>query len=69
MGTLIMGTALATVEQMRSYIRRVNPSVPQKVIDMLPFYLSEGEAEASGVTLHSVRAASRRATSGSPVPL
>ena len=45
MGTLIMGTALATVEQMRSYIRRVNPSVPQKVIDMLPFYLSEGEAE------------------------
>ncbi|WP_347563394.1 N-acetylmuramoyl-L-alanine amidase [Lactonifactor sp. BIOML-A4] len=45
MGTLIMGTALATVEQMRSYIRRVNPSVPQKVIDMLPFYLSEGQAE------------------------
>ena len=45
MGTLIMGTALATVEQMRSYIRRVNPSVPAKVIDMLPFYLTEGEAE------------------------
>ena len=45
MGTLIMGTALATVEQMRSYIRRVNPQVPQKVIDMLPFYLSEGQAE------------------------
>ena len=45
MGTLIMGTALATVEQMCSYIRRVNPSVPQKVIDMLPYYLSEGQAE------------------------
>lgn len=45
MGTLIMGTALATVEQMCSYIRRVNPSVPQKVIDMLPCYLSEGQAE------------------------
>lgn len=45
MGTLIMGTALATVAQMRSYIRKVNPQVPQKVIDMLPYYLSEGEAE------------------------
>lgn len=45
MGTLIMGTSLATVEQMQSYIRRVNPGVPQKVIDMLHYYLSEGQAE------------------------
>ena len=28
-----------------SYIRRVNLQVPAKVIDMLPFYLSEGQAE------------------------
>jgi N-acetylmuramoyl-L-alanine amidase len=45
MGTLIMGTSLATVEHMQSYIRRVNPGVPQKVIDMLHYYLSEGQAE------------------------
>lgn len=45
MGTLIMGTSLATVEQMQSYIRRVNSGVPQKVIDMLHYYLSEGQAE------------------------
>lgn len=45
MGTLIMGTSLATVEQMQSYIRRVNPGVPQKVIDMLHYYLSEGQSE------------------------
>lgn len=30
---------------MRAYIRAVNPSVPQSVIDMIPFYLSEGRVE------------------------
>ena len=43
--TRITGEAAATVEQMRAYIRAVNPSVPQSVIDMIPFYLSEGRAE------------------------
>lgn len=41
----IMGTALATAEQMISYIKRKNPDVAQSVLDMVPLYLSEGEAE------------------------
>lgn len=41
----IMGKAVATAEQMRSYIKRVNPAVPQSVLDMIPFYLAEGKAE------------------------
>lgn len=41
----IMGQARATADQMRAYIKKVNPSVPQSVIDMVPLYLSEGAAE------------------------
>ena len=44
-GTKIMGTPIATVEQMKAYIKAKNPSVAQSVIDMLPFYISEGKAE------------------------
>ena len=43
--TRIAGEAVATVEQMQAYIRAVNPSVPQSVIDMIPFYVSEGKEE------------------------
>lgn len=43
--TKIMGTAVATAAQMESYIKKVNPSVAQSVIDMLPLYLSEGKTE------------------------
>lgn len=43
--TSIMGTAVATVEQMVNYIREKNPNVAQSVIDMIPLYLIEGEAE------------------------
>ncbi|MEZ3505039.1 MAG: N-acetylmuramoyl-L-alanine amidase [Lachnospiraceae bacterium] len=43
--TAIMGKAQATTEQMKSYLKKKNPSVPQSVLDMLPLYLSEGEAE------------------------
>lgn len=43
--TRITGEAVATVEQMRTYIRAKNPNVAQSVIDMIPFYLSEGAAE------------------------
>ena len=43
--TEIMGSAKATVEQMTSYIKEKNPSVPQSVLDMIPLYLSEGKAE------------------------
>lgn len=44
-GTAIMGAAKATAAQMQAYIRGVNPAVPQSVIDMIPLYLSEGNAE------------------------
>lgn len=43
--TKIMGTAVATAAQMEAYIKKVNPSVAQSVLDMLPLYLSEGSAE------------------------
>lgn len=43
--TKIMGTAVATAAQMQSYIKQVNPSVAQSVIDMILLYLSEGKAE------------------------
>lgn len=41
----IMGKSVVTTDQMRSYIKRVNPAVPQSVLDMIPFYLTEGKAE------------------------
>lgn len=43
--TRIMGEALADAEQMRDYILKKNPNVAQSVIDMIPLYISEGEAE------------------------
>lgn len=43
--TSIAGSAQATVQQMQTYIKKVNPNVPQSVLDMIPYYLSEGKAE------------------------
>lgn len=43
--TKIMGTAAATADQMKAYIKSKNPSVAQSVLDMVPLYLSEGNAE------------------------
>lgn len=43
--TKIMGRSVASVEQMVNYIREKNGAVAQSVVDMLPLYLSEGEAE------------------------
>src|SRR5699024_73947 len=43
--TKIMGGAVATAEQMKTYIQGKNPQVPQSVLDMIPLYLSEGQAE------------------------
>lgn len=43
--TKIMGKAAATAEQMQEYIKKKNPEVAQSVLDMIPLYLSEGEAE------------------------
>ena len=41
----IMGQAAATVTQMQSYIKKVNPKVPTSVIKMIPLYISEGAIE------------------------
>ena len=41
----IMGKAVATAGQMAAYVRARNPGVVQSVLDMIPLYLSEGEAE------------------------
>ena len=43
--TKIMSKSVATVDQMKAYIKTKNPNVTQSVIDMIKFYLSEGEAE------------------------
>lgn len=43
--TKIMGTAVATAEQMKAYLKGKNPSVAQSVLDMIPLYLSEGKTE------------------------
>ena len=43
--TKIMGSAVVTVEQMTAYIKAKNPTVARSVIDMLPYYISEGKAE------------------------
>lgn len=41
----IMGKTQASIEQMRAYIKKVNPQVSDSVIKMLPLYITEGEAE------------------------
>lgn len=43
--TKIMGTSRATLDQMTARLLKANPNVPQSVIDMLPYYLTEGAAE------------------------
>ena len=43
--TKIMGTAVATAEQMQAYLKGRNPNVAQSVLDMIPLYLSEGKTE------------------------
>ena len=43
--TAITGVAKATAGQMIAYIKNRNKKVPQSVIDMIPFYLSEGADE------------------------
>lgn len=43
--TNIMGKAVVDVEQMQAYIKSKNADVVQSVLDMIPLYLSEGEAE------------------------
>ena len=41
----IMGQAQASIEQMRAYIKKVNPKVPESVLAMIPLYITEGALE------------------------
>ena len=43
--TAIMGKSQATAGQLRAYIKAKRPNVEQSVLDMIPYYISEGEAE------------------------
>ena len=43
--TKITGKSIANAEQMKQYIKNRNPKISQNVIDIIPLYLSEGEAE------------------------
>lgn len=47
MSTKIMGQAQASIEQMRAYIKKVNPKVPESVLAMLPLYIAEGALEGA----------------------
>lgn len=60
----IMGRAAATVAQMQTYIKKVNPKVSDSVIKMIPLYISEGAIE--GVR-GDIRAAWKPVTSHSQV--
>ncbi|MFA4033067.1 glucosaminidase domain-containing protein [Blautia stercoris] len=41
----IQGEAVASVQQLREYIKKVNKNVPQSVLDMIEYYIEEGKAE------------------------
>lgn len=43
----IMGTPQASVEQMKVYIKKVNPQVSDSVTKMIPLYITEGTEEGS----------------------
>ena len=41
----IMGKSKATVEQLQTYIKKVNPKVTDSVTKLVAIYITEGEAE------------------------
>ena len=41
----IMGKSQASIEQVRAYIKKMNPKVSDSVIKMIPLYITEGAAE------------------------
>ena len=43
--TKIVGDSVATAEQMIARLKKVSPNVPKSVIDMIPYYISEGKIE------------------------
>ena len=40
----IMGKSQVSIEQMRAYIKKVNPKVSDSVIKMISLYIAEGAA-------------------------
>lgn len=61
----IMGKSQASIEQMRAYIRKMNPKVSDSVIKMIPLYITEGVAEGVRGDVHLPRAAWKPKTSHS----
>lgn len=45
MGTLIMGSPVATETQLKRYLKKANPYVTESVLNMLHYYLEEGKNE------------------------
>lgn len=45
MPTKIMGKPIATVKQMKAYIKKVNPNVAMSVLEMISYYIAEGNVE------------------------
>lgn len=43
--TTLEGQAVLSVAQMTAYLKSVNPDVADSVLDMIPYYISEGNAE------------------------
>lgn len=41
----ITGKSIVSAERLRTYIKSVRPDIQQSVLDMIPYYISEGEAE------------------------
>lgn len=41
----IMGKSQVSIEQMRTYIKEVNPQVPDSVVKIIPLYIAEGTVE------------------------
>ncbi len=59
----IIGKALAAADQMEAYLKKKNPAVPQSVLDMVPLYFSEGEAEGVRGDTAFAQSASKRGIS------
>ena len=43
--TTIEGKSVATLNQMKTYIKKINPNIPSSVLNMIQYYISEGEIE------------------------
>ena len=61
----IMGQAAATVTQMQTYIKKVNPKAPDSVIKMIPLYISEGVIEGVRGDIAFAQSCLKQATSHS----